>query len=141
MAKWLISGLLAASMLIGGLSYRRYIDSEKAVRAIAADLHVRGRQLEGEACVSEVLDWGKRCDAIKVVCEEAVAPLVRTCLEARDRTEYCHQLGPRRDTHFSFQRCHERGYGRRNRLCAEAYLAVVAHCQRLERQGAKEGTR
>jgi hypothetical protein len=140
MAKLVVSGLLAASMLIGGLSYRRYVASEKLVRAAAADLHARGRDLDGEACVSEVLEWGKHCDAMKIVCDEAVGPLVRTCLAAADRTDYCRALGPRLDTHFSFAHCHARGYGRRNRLCAEAYMAVIGHCRDLGVTG-EEGRR
>ena len=131
MAKFVVGGLLAASMILGGLAYRRYVASEKLVRAAAADLGARGRSLGGEECVGSVLDWGRTCAAMKVVCEEAVAPLVHTCLQARDRTDFCRALGPRLDTHFSFARCRERGYGRRNRLCAEAYLAVASHCRAL----------
>jgi hypothetical protein len=129
MAKLLVGGLLAASMLLGGLAFRRYVSSEKLVRAAAAELDARGGALGGEECVTWVLDWGQRCAAMKVVCDEAVGPLVKTCLRARDRAEFCRQLSPRLDTHFSFERCRERGFGRRNRLCAEAYLAVVGHCR------------
>jgi hypothetical protein len=139
MAKFVVGGLLAASVILGGLMYRRYVASERLVRAAAADLETRGRSLGGEECVSSVLDWGRSCAAMKVVCEEAVGPLVRTCLQARDRTDYCGTLGARLDTHFSFERCRERGYGRRNRLCAEAYLAVVGHCRALTEAGPAGG--
>ncbi len=131
MAKWVVGGLLAASVILGGLTFVRYQGSERLVRATAADLGDRGRTLGGEECVSQVLAWGQRCPAMKVVCDEAVRPLVRTCLQAADRTDYCRSLGPRLDTHFSFARCRERGYPRSNHLCAEAYLAVVGHCMSL----------
>ena len=140
MAKVVVGGLLTASMLLGGVLYWRYAGSERLVRAAAADLAARGRDLDGEECVTRVLDWGRHCAAMKIVCDEAVAPLVRTCLRARDRAGFCRALSPRLDTHFSFERCHERGYGRRNRLCAEAYLAVVRHCRSLEADRAAGAT-
>jgi hypothetical protein len=131
MAKLVIVALLATSVALGGYTFRRFVGSERLVRAEAAELHARGRHLGGEECVSEVLDWGRHCAAQKVVCDAAVRPLTLACLQARDRTEYCRTLGPRLDTHFSFARCQERGYTRRNRLCAEAYLTVVGHCLAL----------
>jgi len=131
MAKLFVSGLLAASMLLGGLSYRRYVGSERQARAFAVELRARGAGLDGEGCVAQVLEWGKRCDAMQVVCEAAITPLLKTCLEAADRTAYCRSLGAVLDTHFSYARCHQRGYGRRNRVCAEAYLTVADHCQTL----------
>jgi hypothetical protein len=131
MGKVLVAGLLAASVILGGLTYRRYTGSERVVRAVAAELAAKGRTFDGEECVGWVLDWGQRCPALKIVCDEATKPLVQTCLQARDRTDYCRSLGPKLDTHFSFERCRERGYSRRNHLCAEAYLTVVGHCLAL----------
>jgi hypothetical protein len=137
MGKVVVGGLLAASMVLGGLAYRRYVASERLVRAAAADVQSRGRDLDGEGCVGSVLEWGRGCAAMKIVCEESVGPMVRACLQARDRADFCRALGPRLDTHFSFERCRERGYGRRNRLCAEAYLAVVSHCRSLDERVAR----
>lgn len=128
MGKLLVGGLLAASVILGGFTYRRYVGSEKLVRAVAAELADTGRTLDGEGCVSWVLDWDRRCSALKIVCDEATRPLLQTCLQARDRTDYCRSLGPKLDTHFSFERCRLRGYTRRDHGCAEAYLEVVDHC-------------
>jgi hypothetical protein len=128
MGKLLVGGLLAVSVILGGLTYRRYVSAELLVRATAAELAERGRTLDGEECVGWVLDWGRRCQALTIVCDEATRPLVLTCLQARDRTEWCRSLGPKLDTHFSFERCRQRGYSRKNHRCAEAYLAAVGHC-------------
>jgi hypothetical protein len=128
MGKLLVVGLLAASVILGGMTFRRYTSSEKLVRAVAADLDTRGRSMDGEECVGWVLEWGRSCPALKIVCDEAIRPLVKTCLQARDRTDYCRSLGPKLDTHFSFERCRLRGYTRRDHGCAEAYLEVVDHC-------------
>ncbi|HEY3354360.1 MAG TPA: hypothetical protein VGQ83_13995 [Polyangia bacterium] len=130
MVKALIGGLLAASVVLGAHAYRRYLSSEREIRAAADAMRTAGPRLDTEGCVTEALAFGKRCGAIANMCEEAVAPLVRTCLMGQDRGAYCRAIGPRAsDTHFTFARCRERGRSRRDHNCAEAYLAVVAHCR------------
>jgi hypothetical protein len=134
MVRVLVGGLLAASLLLGTQAYRRFLSSERELRAAGAAAHAAGATRDPEGCVTDALAFGRRCGAISNMCEEAIGPLVRTCLEAQDRTAFCRALGPSiSDTHFTFARCQARGLTRRDHRCAEAYLALVADCRERAR--------
>jgi hypothetical protein len=135
MTKILIGGLLTASVLLGAQAYRRYAASEREIGAEADRIRAAGARLDPEGCVTEVLGFARRCHAMATMCQEAVAPLVGTCLRAQDCAGYCQELGPgAADTHFTFARCQARGLKRTDHDCTEAYLAVVGHCRGLVRR-------
>lgn len=128
-----IGALLTTSSALGVLAHRQYVTAELHFRATFAELAEVGQHMDVEQCITWVLEWKSRCAAARPMCEAAVPGLVEACLRASERSDYCDSIGPSSDTHWSFENCKRRGFGRRDHACAKAYLAVDAFCQHFDR--------
>jgi len=128
----MLLSLVAVAM--GMFSYYRYITSEKAIMAGMAELERAGAELDSEGCVDVVLDWHKRCDALSVMCNDAVKIAMYHCLESRDRHADCGKLEPDvvSKGQWVFGVCKARGTECRRRKecpCADAYRALDSFCR------------
>lgn len=127
-------GLSLVAVAMGVFAYYRYITSEKAIMAGMAELEVKGATLDGEGCVDTVLAWHKTCDALSVMCNDAVKIAMYHCLESRDRSEDCGKLKPDvvSKGQWVFGVCKDRGTECRRRKecpCADAYRALDSFCR------------
>jgi hypothetical protein len=124
----------AVAIFMGVLAYYRYITSEKSIMQGMAEMEREGVALDGEGCVNLVLDWHKRCEALNVMCNDAVKIAMYHCLEARDRSVDCGALKPDVVSRgqWVFGVCKERGTECRIRKqcpCADAYRALDSFCR------------
>nr|WP_293172041.1 hypothetical protein [Nannocystis sp.] len=127
-------GLSLVAVVMGVFAYYRYITSEKAIMSGMAELEGKGAKLDSEGCINEVLDWHKRCDALSMMCNDAVKIAMYHCLEARDRSEDCGRLKPDvvSKGQWVFGVCKDRGTECRRRkqcACADAYRAMDSFCR------------
>jgi hypothetical protein len=126
--------LSAVALFMGVFAYFRYVTSERAIMAGMAELERRGAELDAEGCVDVVLDWHKRCDALSVMCNDAVKIAMYHCLESRDRAGDCAALNPDvvSKGQWVFGVCKERGTECKRRKdcpCADAYRAFDSFCR------------
>jgi hypothetical protein len=123
--------VFAALMAVGVVVIRRYIESERHIKAVLAEMTERGPDLDAEGCVDAVLEWAPRCTAMKTLCDASVPRVMEACLSGRDRDGYCASLGARAsDTHFGVPECKARGVTRATKkVCALAYRAIDGFCR------------
>jgi hypothetical protein len=127
-------GLSLVAVSMGVFSYYRYVTSERAIMAGMAELEARGAELDSEGCINVVLDWHSRCDALSMMCNDAVKIAMYHCLESRDRKADCGQLKPDvvSKGQWVFGVCKDRGTECRRRKqcpCADAYRALDSFCR------------
>lgn len=93
--------------------------------------------LSVDECVDEVLAWIEACPGVSSWCESTLPDVTNECLDSRDRTEYCEQVGDAiLSTRFGFHECSERyddiegHYARRyaKKHCALIYRVIAGHC-------------
>ena len=99
---------------------------EVITRRLYREAEVAGAQVDADGCVGWSLGTQRRCAAMQSLCQGALPGLTERCLQVRDRRADCRHLGETADTHWSRQKCAERGLDPRHRGCAIAYLALVA---------------
>lgn len=130
--KIVVAVLFALSTVIGVLAYWRFIVSDRFLREDLEKMARVGRSLSVEQCVDATVAWAGTCRAMKSLCDATGPQLMRTCLAARDRSDYCNHLGDRaKETHFGFKECKARKVTRKTKkACAAAYRAIASHCQR-----------
>lgn len=128
--KIVVAVLFALSIVIGVVAYWRFIVSDRFLRDDLEQMAQRGRSLSVEQCVDATVEWAGSCRAMKSLCDATGPQLMRTCLAARDRSEYCDSLGDRaRETRFGFKECKARKVTRKTKkACAAAYRAIASHC-------------
>ena len=126
--------MTAVAVFMGLFAYYRYVTSEREIMDGMASIEQKGVSLSSEGCIDEVLAWHKHCDALSVMCNDAVKIAMYHCLEARDRTADCSQLKPDVVSRgqWVFGVCKERGTECRIRKqcpCADAYRALDSFCR------------
>ncbi len=126
--------MTAVALFMGVFAYYRYVTSERVIMAGMASLELKGTNLDSEGCIDEVLAWHKQCDALSVMCNDAVSIAMYHCLEARDRAPDCGKLKPDVVSRgqWVFAVCKERGTECRHRkqcACADAYRALDSFCR------------
>ncbi len=126
--------MTAVALFMGVFAYYRYITSEKEIMSGMASMEAQGTTIDSEGCVDRVLAWHKQCDALSVMCNDAVKIAMFHCLEARDRTEDCSKLKPDVVSRgqWVFGVCKDRGTECRIRKqcpCADAYRALDSFCR------------
>lgn len=128
-----VAGILLISTIMGVLSFRSYLASEKYLIEARENMAQEGSRLTSDQCVDAVLQWAPQCSAMKSLCDASVPRMMHSCLAARDRRADCMNLGASsRDTHFEYRQCQARGVDKKMRkTCGNTYQALVAHCERL----------
>lgn len=124
-------GAVVALAGVGVFLVHRYEASEVAIAAALNEMKQRGQSLEPEGCVDETLAWNARCTAMKSLCDASVPRVMLACLGAKDRSEYCANLGDRSsDTGFGYAECKARGLQRSaKKMCALTYRAIDGFCK------------
>lgn len=126
--------ICAVALFMGVFAYYRYVTSERAIMQGMAELEAKGHELDAEGCINLVLDWHKRCDALSVMCNDAVKIAMYHCLESRDRLDDCGKLKPDEVSRgqWVFGVCKDRGTECKHRkqcACADAYRALDSFCR------------
>ncbi len=127
-------GMTAVAVFMGVFAFYRYSSSERTIMQGMAAIEQEGRTLDAEGCVDAVLRWHKQCDAISVMCNDAVKIAMYHCLESRDRSADCSELKPDVVSRgqWVFGVCKDRGTTCRIRKqcpCADAYRAFDSFCR------------
>ncbi|HET6585072.1 MAG TPA: hypothetical protein VFG69_16560 [Nannocystaceae bacterium] len=134
----LVLGTITVLVLVlGVLAYWRYSISERVFAEAIAHFDARGKELDTEGCVAEVLEWHRTCEANKALCDNGVVRIMSHCLTARDRTETCStiELGSAK-AQWVFHKCLDRGspcVDRKKCACADAYRTIDSFCRHEQR--------
>jgi len=126
--------MTAVALFMGVFAFYRYTTSEREIMAGMAEVEQKGVTLDSEGCIDHVLAWHKQCDALSVMCNDAVKIAMFHCLEARDRAQDCGKLNPDvvSKGQWVFKVCKDRGTECRIRkqcACADAYRALDSFCR------------
>lgn len=129
-----VLALIIASVIIGVVAFWRYRMSETALTQARLDIARKGAALTPEQCVETVVEWARRCEAMKTLCDASMPRMTKVCLEAADRAEYCARVGhdAMAASSFGYDDCERLG-GDRNAMkaCALSYRAIANHCENL----------
>lgn len=125
--------VFGASLLLGVYTFRILRISERHITRIAGELSEKGKALDPEGCVDEIVAWIPNCVAMWGLCINSVPRLMLGCLRARDREAFCEELGDRgSSTSFGYAQCEARKVSlksRNKKACAMAYRAIDAYCK------------
>ncbi len=132
--RMVLLSMTAVAVFMGVFAYYRYVTSEREIMGAMASLEKDGVALDSEGCIDHVLAWHKQCDALSVMCNDAVKIAMFHCLEARDRADDCGKLKPDVVSRgqWVFGVCRDRGTACRFRkqcACADAYRALDSFCR------------
>ena len=124
-------------VVLGVLAYWRYTVSERHFAHAIAHFDERGKELDVEGCVAEVLEWHRTCEANKALCDNGVVRIMTHCLTAADRSETCNalELGSAK-AQWVFAKCQERGSpcaDRKKCACADTYRTIDSFCRHGQR--------
>jgi hypothetical protein len=124
-------------VVLGVLAYWRYTVSELHFARAIAHFDERGKTLDAEGCVTEVLEWHRTCEANKPLCDDGVVRIMTHCLTAADRSATCNtvELGSAK-AQWVFAKCQERGSpcaDRKKCACASAYRTIDSFCRHGQR--------
>lgn len=132
--RWVLGGVTAVGLLMTLAMHRAYTRGEEVVRAALPAFDEKGKSLDAEGCIDEVIAWHKTCDATSIMCNKGVLPAMYHCLKAQDRAADCAKLPETEgmDGKWVFVTCKERGTQcKRTKecACAEAYRAIDSFCR------------
>lgn len=134
----LVLGTITVLVLaLGVLAYWRYTVSEKHFAHAIAHFDERGKSLDVDGCVAEVLEWHRTCEANKALCDNGVVRIMTHCLTAADRSATCSEveLGSAK-AQWVFAKCQDRGTpcaDRKKCACADAYRTIDSFCRHEQR--------
>ena len=121
------------AVAMGLLATLRYTDSERWVQAALVELEAKGKGLDAEGCIDATLEWHKKCEATKVLCDNAVSMAMFHCLKQRDHADACATLDLAAPTgQWVFKRCEARGTPckiMKQCPCAQTYRALDSFCR------------
>jgi hypothetical protein len=142
--------ILFGSLVLGAVFAVRLMRSEERLWAAQVAMQAEGGALTVDGCVDRVMEWRAGCDALEALCDETVDPMIDTCMQGRDRKDYCSTVVEwTGNTGFEFAQCDRRGVqaikpakgfwdrmlfggGRQTperKTCAKSYRAVAVYCE------------
>lgn len=127
-----ISVVLALSCVLAVFAYARIKHSASFIDKSLKQYGQLGKKKSMMQCAEDMLPWSKRCEALQVLCDDAISKVVGACLKAQPRRAACKALNMRHmRAKFSFFHCKDKKLkGRRDKkVCAKAYGAVWAFCR------------
>jgi hypothetical protein len=129
------------SVAAGGWFFRMVLFSEKHLKAEVEALRTVGASADAEGCVSAVLEWYGRCEALKSLCDTGVTRLMVACLDAKEpRDECAAYAGQGAKAQYGYKECMARGVTKANKkACGEAYMAIDHVCTRKSKNMAPRG--
>lgn len=131
---WLVvSSILLFSTIFGVFSYKKYIDSEKIILNSLTEFDKKGKKLNGEECITEVLDWNNSCLAMKSLCDHSVPRLMNVCLQGQNRDHECQRFAhTESDSRIGVSECYSRRVKKKQKKnCTTAYMVWNDYCQTL----------
>lgn len=131
-----IATLLAVSSSIGVFAFWRFSTSDRYLGDVLHQMEAQGASASVEECVDRVVEQAAACQAMKSLCDASAPRWMDACLKARDRADYCAELGDApKSTHFGFKECKDRMVDRRTKkACGSAYRSIASHCESLGRK-------
>lgn len=133
---WVVGILFGFAFIMGCYVFYMYKVSMRHITTTVASMQARGKDLDFEQCVTEVVTWVPRCEAMSTLCESVSPNMMEACLKGRDRRAECKAIQDRpQDAHFGFKECQARQLTRRamKKVCGNSYKALDEHCRSLER--------
>lgn len=118
-------------------AYRAYYEAT----VVRATPRWQTQDVTPDECVALSVDWALACPGLGTWCDAEAPRQVGACLESRDRTAYCTELGDRGgSTEFGVEECTTMREGVEGRsvlrshkkFCASGFRAVAEHCKRLK---------
>ena len=90
-----VLGVIAlGSLALGFAAARNYDQAERHFAEEMVAFAEAGKELDPVGCADRLLDWIGRCEAAGPLCGISSERLMRACLEAQDRTQYCAEQVP-----------------------------------------------
>jgi hypothetical protein len=150
-AGYIVVGVIfAGSFILAGVFVMLLMSSEEHLWASQLEMQAEGGALSVDECVDRVMEWRSGCSALETLCDQTVDPMVDTCLQGRDRKQYCSTVTEwTGTTGFEFAQCDKRGVqaikpakgfwdrmlfggGRQTpqrKACRQSYRAVAVYCE------------
>ncbi len=124
--------IIAVAMGVGG--YHRYKVSQAHFAQVLTEMDERGKSLDGEGCVTAVLQWRTRCEANRPLCDEEVGRVMTHCLYAKERPDECASVEETYGTgQWVHAQCEARGtpcaFKAKACTCATAYRTLDKYCR------------
>lgn len=131
----------ALSLVAGVWFFRMVLFSERHLKAEEAALRQVGASVNAEGCVTAVLEWYGRCEALKSLCDTGVTRLMVACLDGQpSRPECPSYVGQGAKSNYGYKQCMDRGVTKTNKkACGNAYMAIDQLCTRKAKDALTQG--